>query len=106
MGQTRRAGRIRTVAARAEESVARLARERWDAVVLDPPREGCAPTVLSAVFDGMRPERVVYVSCNPEVLARDLATIVKSGYRIDRVQAVDMFPHTDHIETVISLRCG
>ena len=64
---------------------------------------GCAPGVLSAVFLKMKPAKAVYVSCNPEVLARDLPTIRKTGYRVNRVQAIDMFPHTDHIETVVTL---
>jgi 23S rRNA (uracil1939-C5)-methyltransferase len=74
--------------------------------VLDPPRDGCAPGVLSAVFDRLAPPRAVYVSCDPDVLARDLRSIRASGYRVERVQGVDMFPHTDHIETVVTLVRG
>ena len=48
----------------------------------------------------IRPQRAVYVSCNPDALAQDLPVILKAGYRVTHVQAVDMFPHTDHIETV------
>jgi len=96
------AGQITFVAARVEDALARASREAWDAVVLDPPRQGCPPPVLAAVFDRIRPARAVYVSCNPEALAEELPVILKSGYRATRVQPVDMFPHTDHIETVIS----
>jgi 23S rRNA (uracil1939-C5)-methyltransferase len=96
--------RVVPVAARVEDAIARLGRASWDAVVLDPPRDGCGPGVLTAVATGIRPARVVYVSCNPEVLARDLLVVTQAGYRIDRVQAVDMFPHTDHIETVVTFR--
>ncbi len=75
----------------------------WDAVVLDPPREGCPPGVLDAVFGRLRPARVVYVSCSPEALGRDLARVGDAGYRFERVQPVDMFPHTEHVETVVVL---
>jgi 23S rRNA (uracil1939-C5)-methyltransferase len=95
--------RVKSIAARVEDALGRVGRERWDAVVLDPPREGCTPGVLTAVFDRIKPARGVYVSCNPEALARELPDIVKLGYRIDRVQALDMFPHTEHIETVVTL---
>ncbi len=96
-------GRVRAIAARVEQAVPRLVRDRWDAVVLDPPRDGCSAAVLTAVFDRIRPARVVYVSCNPEALVREMPQIVASAYRVDRVQAVDMFPHTGHIETVLTL---
>jgi 23S rRNA (uracil1939-C5)-methyltransferase len=52
------------------------------------------------VFTQITPARVIYVSCNPDALATELPVILKSGYRVTRVQPVDMFPHTDHIETV------
>ena len=97
-------GRVRPIAARVEDAIARVGREPWDAVVLDPPREGCSPAVRAAVFTQIRAARVVYVSCNPEALGRELPDIVKDGYDIERVQAVDMFPHTEHIETVVTLR--
>ena len=100
------ASRIRAVAGRVEDVIDRAVGTRWDAVVLDPPREGCAPGVLSAVFDRLAPPRAVYVSCDPDVLARDLRVIRASGYLVDRVQGVDMFPHTDHIETVVTLTRG
>jgi 23S rRNA (uracil1939-C5)-methyltransferase len=96
-------GRVRFIAVRVEEGLARVAREVWDAVILDPPRQGCPQPVLAAVFDGIAPSRAVYVSCNPEMLAVELPMILKAGYRTERVQVVDMFPHTDHIETVVKL---
>jgi 23S rRNA (uracil1939-C5)-methyltransferase len=73
----------------------------WDAVILDPPRAGCPPAVLDWVYRTLAPARIVYVSCNPEALARDLKGAVPAGYRITRVQPVDMFPHTAHLETVV-----
>jgi 23S rRNA (uracil1939-C5)-methyltransferase len=98
--------RLRPVCARVEDALGRVVRDRWDAVVLDPPRSGCAPAVVDGVFCRIRPERAVYVSCNPEALAADVRTITACGYRISSVQAVDMFPHTEHIETVVTFRKG
>ena len=95
-------GQVRFIAGRAEDSV----KGAYDAVVLDPPRQGCPPRVLSAVFEQLRPTRAVYVSCNPDALARELPVIVNAGYRVQRVRAVDMFPHTNHIETVITFERG
>jgi 23S rRNA (uracil1939-C5)-methyltransferase len=92
--------RLRPICARVEEALGRGARESWDAVVLDPPRSGCAPAVLEGVFRRIRPKRVVYVSCNPEALAADLPAVTAGAYLIESVQPVDMFPHTGHIETV------
>jgi 23S rRNA (uracil1939-C5)-methyltransferase len=77
--------------------------QRPDAVVIDPPRAGCPERVLGAIVRGVRPARIVYVSCNPDALARDLAVAVAGGYRVDRVRPVDMFPHTAHIEAVAVL---
>jgi len=75
----------------------------YDVVVLDPPREGCEAAVIQQVFGTLRPSRAVYISCNPEALARDLALIVSEGYVIRSLQPVDMFPHTAHVETVAVL---
>lgn len=74
-----------------------------DAIVLDPPRSGCQPQALAAVIEH-GPRRVVYVSCEPETLARDLRVLVDAGYELLEVQPVDMFPHTHHIECVATLR--
>jgi 23S rRNA (uracil1939-C5)-methyltransferase len=97
-------GRMRFIPARVEEGLARVAREPWDAVILDPPRQGCPKSVLAAVFEGMAPGRAVYVSCNPDKLAEELPVMLRAGYRAERLDAVDMFPHTDHIETIVRLR--
>ena len=91
-------GQVRFVAGKVEDAPA----HSFDAVVLDPPRQGCAPRVLSTVFDRVRPRRAVYVSCNPDALAKELPVILKAGYRVVEAQGVDMFPHTDHIETVMT----
>jgi 23S rRNA (uracil1939-C5)-methyltransferase len=103
------AERCRFVAQRADNMLREAARrphaaaERFDAVVLDPPREGCSVAVIDRVFDALAPATAVYISCNPEALARDLAAIVSLNYRIQSLQPVDMFPHTAHIETVAVL---
>ncbi|MCC7365010.1 MAG: class I SAM-dependent RNA methyltransferase [Dehalococcoidia bacterium] len=73
-----------------------------DAILLDPPRPGCMPQVLDAI-GRFRPTVVVYVSCNPATLARDLRILVDSGYQVDRVTPLDMFPQTGHIECVARL---
>jgi 23S rRNA (uracil1939-C5)-methyltransferase len=73
-----------------------------DVVFLDPPRKGCEPQVLEAVLS-LSPKRVVYVSCNPVTLARDLAWLMPRGYALKNVQPVDLFPHTYHVESVACL---
>lgn len=98
------AARCRFVAARVEDALARSISGRTpDAIVLDPPRSGCERRVLQQIVVTIRPPFIVYVSCNPETLARDLAIARRAGYTIDSVQPVDMFPHTDHIEAVAAL---
>ena len=97
------AGRVRLHTGRVEDALRQLRRDTYDLVILDPPRSGCGPEVLRKVFGAIRPRRAVYVSCNPEALASELRAIVDFGYGVGRVQPVDMFPHTAHIETVVSL---
>lgn len=75
---------------------------RVDVVLMDPPRGGSSEEFLSAVAR-MAPERVVYISCNPETLARDLKYLTAHGYGAERGLAVDMFPFTEHVETVVSM---
>ncbi len=75
---------------------------RVDVVLMDPPRSGSSEEFLSAVAR-MAPGKVVYVSCNPETLVRDLKYMVGNGYRVERAVAVDMFPFTGHVETVCLL---
>ena len=76
--------------------------QQADVILMDPPREGSTPDFLDSVAR-MAPKRVVYVSCNPETLARDLALLTRKGYRVERSTPVDMFPHTEHIEVVCAL---
>ena len=75
--------------------------ERFDVAFLDPPRAGSTPKFLSALIR-LRPERIVYISCNPQTLARDLKQLSKA-YKVKRIQGVDMFPFTKHIEAVALL---
>ena len=69
---------------------------------MDPPREGSTPAFIESVAR-MAPKRVVYVSCNPETMARDLALLIQKGYRAEGFTPVDMFPHSAHCEVVGSL---
>jgi 23S rRNA (uracil1939-C5)-methyltransferase len=92
----------RLLVARVEDALHQLSRERFDTVILDPPRQGCPPAVIERVFGRLRAPRVVYVSCNPEALAGEMPSILDAGYAVNRVQPVDMFPHTTHIETVVT----
>ncbi|WP_379146305.1 23S rRNA (uracil(1939)-C(5))-methyltransferase RlmD [Paenibacillus sp. sgz500992] len=73
-----------------------------DVIVVDPPRKGCDPRLLDTIL-AMKPERVVYVSCNPSTLARDLRVLEDGGYRTVEVTPVDMFPHTVHVECCVLL---
>lgn len=68
-------------------------------LLMDPPRSGSTPAFLSAACQ-LAPERIVYISCNPTTQARDARLLVDGGYRIELIQPVDMFPHTDHIENI------
>lgn len=73
-----------------------------DLVVVDPPRAGLSQKVVRRVMEAA-PQRIVYISCNPDTLAPNLKQMAESGYRVRRVRPVDMFPHTPHIETVAML---
>ena len=76
--------------------------ERPDVIVIDPPRKGCDAAVITTIA-AMRPTRVVYVSCDPATLARDLKQFTAEDYNIEAVTPVDMFPGTAHVETVVLL---
>ncbi|NLL70717.1 MAG: class I SAM-dependent RNA methyltransferase, partial [Epulopiscium sp.] len=79
---------------------------RGNKVVVDPPRKGCEKEVLEAIVE-LNPETVVYVSCNPSTMARDVKYLVENGYQVREVQPVDMFPHTAHVESIILMTyCG
>ncbi len=76
--------------------------ESADVVFMDPPRAGSSKKFIDSLTK-MAPEKIVYISCNPETLARDLQLITKKGYAVKAIQPVDMFPHTNHIECVVKL---
>lgn len=92
----------RFLCADAAKAAKQLQREgiRPDVVVMDPPRRGCDEAVLQAIAE-MAPSRLVYVSCNPATLARDLARLEQEGYTVQKAVPVDMFPRTAHVETVV-----
>ena len=81
---------------------AAAAGERADVIFMDPPREGSTPQFIESVAR-MAPKRVVYVSCNPVTLARDLELLTRKGYKVESSTPVDMFPHSEHIEVVCSM---
>ncbi len=76
--------------------------EKYDVVVLDPPRAGCHPDVIRSLLQ-LRPKKIVYISCNPATLARDVKELTGESYTLDRVVPVDLFPHTFHIEAACRL---
>lgn len=94
----------RFICADAAQAAAQLAQEGISpqVVVIDPPRKGCAAPVIDTIVS-MHPERVIYVSCDPATLARDLKLFAENGYAVERVTPVDMFPRTPHVECVVKL---
>ncbi|MEZ3496146.1 MAG: 23S rRNA (uracil(1939)-C(5))-methyltransferase RlmD [Lachnospiraceae bacterium] len=99
-----RIGNIRFFEADAGEFMlaAAQAGEHADVVLMDPPRAGSDKKFLSALVT-LAPKKVVYISCNPETQQRDLLYLCKNGYAVKKIQPVDMFPHTSHVETVCLL---
>ncbi len=95
---------VEFVLGEAEKAVPEMYRQgiRADVVVLDPPRKGCEESLLQLLAE-MQPKRIVYVSCNPASLARDLKYLDGQGYQVKEVQPVDMFPMTAHVECVIMM---
>jgi len=83
-------------------SEAAAAGERADVIFMDPPREGSTPQFIESVAR-MAPKRVVYVSCNPVTLARDLELLTRKGYKVESSTPVDLFPNTEHTEVVCAL---
>lgn len=87
-----------------EDTLGRFIKEktRADIVLLDPPRTGCAKKTLTRI-DALKPERIVYISCNPATQARDIRYLIGRGFSLETLQPVDMFPQTKHIEVIASL---
>ncbi|HNW59783.1 MAG TPA: 23S rRNA (uracil(1939)-C(5))-methyltransferase RlmD [bacterium] len=94
-------GDLRDLIENTGETIARFGRP--DVLIIDPPRGGMHPKTVAAV-SRLAPERIVHVSCNPATLARDLKVLCAGPYRLTKVQPVDMFPHTAHIEVVVLLQ--
>lgn len=77
---------------------------RPTAVVLDPPRKGCTPSLLSFLAQDLKIPKIVYISCNPDTLARDAKILSDYGYSLGKVTPVDLFPRTGHVESVVCLK--
>jgi 23S rRNA (uracil1939-C5)-methyltransferase len=93
----------RVIQAQVEQVLPTLVQQGpWDLVVLDPPRQGCSRRILDTLT-AMSVPRIIYVSCDPSTLARDLGILVPSGYRCTTLQPVDLFPQTFHLESVAVL---
>ena len=95
----------RFLCADAPKAAEQLAKEGVspDVIILDPPRKGCGEELVQ-VAAGMNPERIVYVSCDPATLARDLKYFAQRGYTPQQAVPVDLFPRTGHVETVVLLQ--
>jgi 23S rRNA (uracil1939-C5)-methyltransferase len=96
-------GNVELVVADVGEALAATPATPGERVVLDPPRSGAGVAVAEAIA-ARRPETIVYVSCDPPTLARDLAAFARAGYFADHLKAFDLFPDTFHLETVVRLR--
>jgi 23S rRNA (uracil1939-C5)-methyltransferase len=94
--------RVEYLVGRVETALRGVRIGRHSAAVLDPPRAGCEPAALAEILR-LGPDRLVYISCEPSTHARDLAALVRGGYRVRRAAIVDMFPQTYHIESVALL---
>ncbi len=77
-------------------------RDKFDTVIMDPPRAGASLDFLHSLVT-LSPEKIVYISCNPKTQSRDLSFLTRKGYKVKKIQPVDMFPHTEHVETVAYL---
>ena len=76
--------------------------ENPDISIVDPPRSGLHPKALKNILK-LNQKKIIYISCNPSTQARDLKEIINDGYKIRNIQPIDMFPHTPHIESVVTL---
>ena len=99
-----RLGNVKVICADAGKFMAELAKngESVDVIFTDPPRAGCSGQFLKSLIT-LAPKKIVYVSCNPETLSRDLYFLTKNGYNAEKIQPVDMFPYTKHVECVVLL---
>ena len=79
-------------------------KRKFDVIILDPPRKGCTKESLDETFRLCK-DTIIYVSCNPATLARDLKYLTEKGCKVDSIQPFDMFSHTYHIENVAVIKC-
>ena len=84
------------------EARARLAIGKYDVAIVDPPRKGLEPEVIEGLI-AARPARLVYVSCDPDALRRDLKALTAGGFRLGALEAFACFPYTDHVESIALL---
>ncbi len=82
-----------------EKALEKLADSNFSLIILDPPRTGCTPPVRQAIGN-LAPQAIIYISCDPATMARDMAQWKEKGYRLTFLQPLDMFPHTGHVEMV------
>jgi 23S rRNA (uracil-5-)-methyltransferase RumA len=97
--------RLTALSGRVEQRIAEVLNRDPELVLLDPPRRGCAPAVIEALIE-TRPAVVLYVACGVDALAAQARRLVEGGYRVTGAGAVDMFPHTAHLEVVVRLEAG
>lgn len=88
------------IAGKVEDQIDTLINEKIDSIVMDPPRTGMDPKAIDSLIK-IAPKQMIYVSCNPVTLARDLKIICNNGYKINEVTPFDMFPQTNHVETAV-----
>lgn len=95
---------VEFIVGKSEEEIPKLIKSgiKPDVIVVDPPRKGCEESLLHAIAK-VEPRTIVYVSCDPATLARDLKILEEKGYKTEQIQPVDMFPQTAHVETVVLL---
>ena len=96
---------VRLVAQSVGRFLAENQKKRLDLILIDPPRSGTEKQTIPAIAR-LRPTQISYVSCEPSILARDLRILLDAGYKIDRITALDLFPQTHHVETVVRLTRG
>jgi len=97
--------KIRFITGEAATGLEELQPKDMHKLILDPPRSGCEPEVIDAILR-LKPKRIVYISCDPVTLGRDLGKLVPRGYRVETCQGIDMFPGSYHLETVVTLNYG
>jgi len=96
---------VRLVAQSVGRFLAENQKKRLDLILIDPPRSGTEKQTIPAIAR-LKPTQISYVSCEPSILARDLRILLDAGYKIDKITALDLFPQTHHVETVVRLARG